>query len=499
MIKIPEIISPFQATESLNRDRAFVKDLSLDALLEKVPFSKGAGTKALAKEVLLEEGSSPQIVLFRQDALEELIFDDAKREGAKKVANGLVSMVRDYELYEEGKNYSCAFSNGIKVLNGLKKVVSYSDFLKSAKSEALKRLSAHFTEIAGRQFYDSLFRWLDNFNNAKSLNLTVSLEEYSQGCNPVSRIAFSKKKAGKRRSLIGSYREDAISYMLLNAFKKDFEMAFPQVIETGKIAAPLDFYVSFAQYFANLVKEGFDITRPKILSKGERRITLKDVRNPILSGQTGQVIVPNNIVHNPNQNMFIITGPNNGGKTTYVKTLGLVQLMGQQGLYVPAGQAEISFVDGIHTHFVSPDDITKGEGRYRNELRRMKEIFSNASPYSLIILDEPCGGTSPSEGEKQSLVILDGMHRIGAATYFTTHLHKTAREVSRGRYHAAKNLHVGCKDDGQLRYTYKMEEGLAGKSYGAEVARDIGLSASDITNIVQTKAEKEGYSDLLRR
>jgi DNA mismatch repair protein MutS len=106
-------------------------------------------------------------------------------------------------------------------------------------------------------------------------------------------------------------------------------------------------------------------------------MTVRNARNPLLvkDGHDGHRVVPNDIGYLPNQNVFVITGPNNGGKTTYVTTVGLVQLMSQKGLFVPAESAEVSFVDRIYTHFVTPDDITKGEGRYRNELMRVKEIF----------------------------------------------------------------------------------------------------------------------------
>ena len=174
--------------------------------------------------------------------------------------------------------------------------------------------------------------------------------------------------------------------------------------------------------------------------------------------------------------------------------------MSQKGLFVPAESAEVSFVDGIYTHFVTPDDITKGEGRYRNELIRVKEIFEAATPYSLVILDEPCGGTSYEEGCHQSLVVLDGLHKLGPATYFTTHMHTVAKEVDGSRYPAAKNLSAECLYDGtKIKYTYKIRPGAAGKSYGEEIARDVGLMPETISQIVSKRAEKQGYGDIIRK
>ena len=108
---------------------------------------------------------------------------------------------------------------------------------------------------------------------------------------------------------------------------------------------------------------------------------------------------------------------------------------------MPAESAEISLVDSIYTNFVAPDDLTKGD---RNELKRMKQIlFEKATPYNLVILDEPCGGTSYEEGQKESLTLLDGFHKLGCLTYFTTYMHPLSKEVDNGKYSAAKNLSIG--------------------------------------------------------
>jgi DNA mismatch repair protein MutS len=174
-------------------------------------------------------------------------------------------------------------------------------------------------------------------------------------------------------------------------------------------------------------------------------------------------------------------------------------LLSQKGLCGPAESAEVSLAEGVYTHFVAPDDLTKGEGRYRNELRRMKEIFERATPFSLVILDEPCGGTSFEEGQRQSLALLDGFHRLGSTTYFTTHMHMVAREVDSGRYPAAKNLSVECSYDGKrIHYTYKVREGAFGKSFGEEIAREIGLMPEGITETISKRAEEKGFKSILR-
>jgi DNA mismatch repair ATPase MutS len=117
-----------------------------------------------------------------------------------------------------------------------------------------------------------------------------------------------------------------------------------------------------------------------------------------------------------------------------------------------------------------------------------------------VILDEPCGGTSYEEGCRQSLVVLDGIHKLGPATYYTTHMHPVAEAVDSGRYPAARNLSVECRYDGKkIKYTYKVKAGASGRSYGEEIARDIGLMPEKIEELVSKGAEKRGYAEIIRK
>ena len=264
--------------------------------------------------------------------------------------------------------------------------------------------------------------------------------------------------------------------------------------------APLDFYTAFAEFFQGLSARGWSLCQPEIVACSARTLEVKGACNPLLAGRGGETaVVPNDISQTPRSNLFVLTGANNGGKTTFVKTVGLVQLLAQKGLPVPAEQARVSLVDGIYTHFVAPDDITKGEGRYRNELRRIRQILERATPFSLVILDEPCGGTDHQEGQRQSVVLLRGLHTLGAATYFTTHMHEVAAAVEAGDFAAAVNLRVECRREaGALRYSYRILPGAAGRSYGEEIAREVGLFEAEVMRMIRSRATQRGYDKLLR-
>jgi DNA mismatch repair protein MutS len=513
----PDIIDPHRIGQSSFADTSFVKDLGLEALLESVPFYS-ADTRTLAGKVIADMGSDMNTVHYRQDALQDLVSTPSLQDAVQSA----VSRLNEIGHWLGGFNDEPNLANGIRLLRVYRDFVSCPPDLSMSKSKALKEVESYLTAIRTSDEFTGLCGFVDTVGNLGGLVFRVSLDRDGMPARMTAMELVQKAPEDKSGILAffekllkrGRFEENLRGPSGLNeagrVFRGFIDRQFvpivrayvDQIREVISLLEPLAFYAGFAEYCFDLKRQGFDVCRPKLLPVEERRMTARNARNPLLARDShdGQRVVPNDIGHSADQNMFVITGPNNGGKTTYVRTVGLMQLMGQKGLFVTAESAELSFVDGIYTHFVAPDDITKGEGRYRNELIRVKEILEDATPYSLVILDEPCGGTSYEEGCRQSLVVLDGIHKLGPATYFTTHMHPVAEAVDKGRYPAARNLSVECRYDGKkVKYTYKVKAGASGKSYGEEIARDIGLMPEKIEELVAKGAEKRGYAEIIRR
>jgi DNA mismatch repair protein MutS len=513
----PDIIDPYRIGVTSFGERAFVKDLDLAALLGSVPFYS-ENTRKLAMDVVADRGSDMRTVQYRQEVLQDLVSSESLLDSVQRIPS-LLNEMAYWALYFIGEP---SLSRGIHLLREYRKFINTPPDLSQAKSKELKEVESYLADIKASDEFTGLCGFLDTVGNLGGVVFRVSLDwdgtparmtamELVQK-DPQDKsgiLAFFEKLLGRRKfeeTLQNSSGPNETGRIFQKFIDRQFvpivTAYLEQIREVMLLLEPLAFYVGFAEYFVDLKKQGFGICRPKLLPVEDRRMTVHNARNPLLATEKhdGQRVVPNDIGHSADQNMFVITGPNNGGKTTYVRTVGLVQLMAQKGLFVTAESAEVSFVDGIYTHFVSPDDITKGEGRYRNELMRVKEILEDATPYSLVILDEPCGGTSYEEGCRQSLVVLDGIHKLGPATYFTTHMHPVAEAVDQGRYPAARNLSVECRYDGKkIKYTYKVKAGASGKSYGEEIARDIGLMPEKIEELVAKGAEKRGYAEIIRK
>ncbi|MCK5283776.1 MAG: hypothetical protein KAK00_10325 [Nanoarchaeota archaeon] len=511
-----EIINPNQLEKQVSNGRDIYKDLSIDTLLESVDFviEKSIGnivgaTRNFAKEVLIDMNSDIETAKYRQEVFSELISDNKKRSKIKKAIEIFYGSSREY--FKDRYHYS----NRDRLEHRIERLKDYKNFLdtfpslEDCSSRALKDVVLYINKIRKSEKFSEL----GDLIKSKEVHVRIDFE-YGLDNEDIINIlmkSFIKKTESRPEenileSLIG---EDAfrnilennnylVNFDLRDEMKRSMNYEFTvllarsykEIEDITRLLSQLDFYTGFSEYLSNLQDKGFDICKPTLLDKKERRTIVNKARNPVVKlSETNKKVVPNDIRYDADKNMYLITGPNNGGKTTYVKMVGLIQLFAEKGLFIPAKSGEISFTEGVYTHFVAPDDINKGEGRYRNELRRMKEIFDNATPYSLVIMDEPCGGTSYEEGQRQSLIILDGFHKMGCPTYFTTHMHPLSAEIENGRFPAAKNLSVEYKKQGKRNvYTYKIKEGSSNKSYGEEIAKEIGLGENEIDTLIREKS-----------
>lgn len=173
--------------------------------------------------------------------------------------------------------------------------------------------------------------------------------------------------------------------------------------------------------------------------------------------------------------LAVLTGPNMGGKSTYLRQVGLIQLLAQAGSFVPAQRAELSLVDRIFTRIGAADDLTRGDSTFMVEMREAATITRRASPQSLVLIDEIGRGTATSDGLALATAILEWLHdSIGCKTLFATHFHELTELAM-------------CKENGfciavgvverekELHFTHRIEEKVVLRSFGLEVARLAGL------------------------
>lgn len=237
-----------------------------------------------------------------------------------------------------------------------------------------------------------------------------------------------------------------------------------------------------------------DLVKPEINKDG--MIVIRDSRHPILDKYMNGRFVPNDVYMDNKENRFIIlTGPNMAGKSTYMRQIAIIVLLAHIGSFVPARYASIPITDRIFTRVGAYDDLTSGQSTFMVEMSEVANILSNATPYSLIVLDEIGKGTSTFDGLSIAWAVSEYIYnKIKAKTLFATHYHQLTQLED--LFSGIKNYNVAVKEDnGSVIFLRKIVPGATDKSYGIYVAKLAGVKkevvdrAEEILNIIEEDTE----------
>ena len=261
-----------------------------------------------------------------------------------------------------------------------------------------------------------------------------------------------------------------------------------RIQQTAAALAQLDVLAGFAET-ARL----HNYCRPQVANEGELRI--RDGRHPVLEQQlVEERFVPNDTglaslgradlpvsqdvaPRGPTAiaQIALITGPNMAGKSTYIRQVALLTLLAHTGSFVPAAGARIDLVDRIFTRIGASDDLSRGQSTFMVEMTETANILNNATPRSLIVLDEIGRGTSTFDGLSLAWSIVEYLHnQVGAKTLFATHYHELTELAA--RLPRIKNFNVAVREwHDQIVFLRKIVEGGTDKSYGIQVARLAGV------------------------
>jgi DNA mismatch repair protein MutS len=233
--------------------------------------------------------------------------------------------------------------------------------------------------------------------------------------------------------------------------------------------------------------------RPHFSESGEMRVVAG--RHPVIEKLTerdAQRFIPNDLYFHPEtQFIAVITGPNMGGKSTYLRQAALLVILAQTGSFVPAESALLPIVDRVFTRIGAADNLARGRSTFMVEMTETAVILNTATARSLIVLDEIGRGTSTYDGLALAWAVVEHIHQhIRAKTLFATHYHELTELA--GQLEGVRNLHVSVKESGdQILFLRRVEPGAADRSYGIEVARLAALPMSVIERARQILATHE--------
>lgn len=277
----------------------------------------------------------------------------------------------------------------------------------------------------------------------------------------------------------------AMEYALFNQLREKVVAEISEIQELANAVALLDVLCSFAKVALN---QGYC----KPVMTEDFGVMISNGRHPVVEKMTfSGAFVPNDVDLNHEQKLLLITGPNMGGKSTYLRQTALIVLMAHLGSFVPAQNARIGMVDRIFTRVGASDNLVRGQSTFMVEMQETALILEHATPRSLIILDEVGRGTSTYDGMSIAWAIVEFLHdRVGAKTLFATHYHELITLADKLPF--ARNVSVAVKENEEgVVFLYKIVEGGVDRSYGIEVAKLAGLPQEVVAKAKQILTDLE--------
>ncbi len=421
--------------------RANARDLIAVAdCLERMPRLQG----------LLSEGDSE---LLHQCAEGLSDLDPLMHHIASRVVEEPPMTIRDGGIFQNGVN---------EQLDDLRqKAGEGTDWLKGFESRERERLDIPSLKVKqNRQF--------GFFIEVTKSHLDKIPEEYRrrQTMTNAERFTTEELKEWEEVILTADDRAKALEYELFLELRQEVASQAAKLSELGRKVASADVLSAFASHAR---KHSWN--RPDI--KHDSTMEIVAGRHPVLEGD-GR-FVPNGISFDKRRKFLLLTGPNMGGKSTYLRQTALISILAQAGSFVPAEKAKIGIVDRVFTRVGAHDDLRRGRSTFMMEMIEVAHILRRATPRSLILLDEVGRGTSTFDGLAIAWSVTEDIStRVGARTLFATHYHQLvglADEIE-----GLVNIHVQVADvKGEIRFLHTVADGPCDDSYGVQVAALAGL------------------------
>ena len=478
-------------------------------------------------------------ISYRSEILEDFMVNKSVRDCAREVLLKLIALknefgVKTFKFEDTHKDILWKFNvmqSYVKCINDIKNIME--NCKQDIKSEGLKRFIQYINDIYGSENYafitGKLPEYQKNIENMKGITIGVNMNKLLEPSEAM--ILTFEPKPFKKKSFITNFfntsdnKEEVLKksqfYSLTKVSKGGVEGAFlkdlGQIINSGlaKIAELLDEYftssieelieydleIDFYMAGYNLVDRamemGINMVRPIVCDTIKKVCEIENILDLSLAvrmrndnnklKKPGEIIVKNNVNMNKDGRIFIITGPNQGGKTTFTRAVGMSQVLFQAGLYVPGTKAVMSPVDKLFTHFPKEEERRVDEGRLGEELHELSDIVNNITGYSMVLLNESLSSTSAYD----SLVICENLMKafrtIGLRIIFSTHLHELAYKADEINAEVDGDSKVvglcsqvsKITENGKTKHisTYKIIPSVTdGKSYANDVAYKYGMA-----------------------
>jgi DNA mismatch repair protein MutS len=366
---------------------------------------------------------------------------------------------------------SCSLNDNPTHSYTIKKGFDYNldrlrNLVENSQQELLKmeKLEISLTNISSLKIrYNNVSGYYIEVTNT---NQKLVPDRYIHQQTLVNRKRFTTKELKNlEQDILKSKNEIEIVEMeVFNTIKKEIEQHISPLRSLAQAIAYLDglFSLTLVAYNNNYSSPKFNTNQEIIITKG---------RHPVIETTLSTSFVSNNTILNNDQSLLIITGPNMGGKSTYLRQVALICIMAQCGSFVPATEANLPILDRIFTRIGSADNLAEGKSTFLVEMEETANICTQATKQSLVILDEVGRGTSTTEGVALAQAIIEFIvQHIQAKCLFATHYHELTNLQQ--IFLCIKNYSMQCKKTGNtIHFLHTIAPGIATHSFGIDVAK----------------------------
>jgi DNA mismatch repair protein MutS2 len=260
-----------------------------------------------------------------------------------------------------------------------------------------------------------------------------------------------------------------------------------ELIALVQLFGDLEFYLGALGFHDQARAQGLEVSLPELVGPNEPR-ALKGLFNPLLM-MSGIKPVPCDLETDKLACIVLVTGPNSGGKTRLLQSVGLVQLLAQSGLFIPARSGAVSLTSALVVSLIQETKADQAEGRLGMELLRIRELFERLPPGAMVLLDELCSGTNPSEGEEIFELVVRMLSQLEPQSFITTHFLTFAARLEREKKIpdlAFLQVELGA----DRRATYQFVPGVATTSLAGHAAERLGVTGEQLLSLIQRNIQR---------
>jgi DNA mismatch repair ATPase MutS len=471
-----------------SNEAALMRDLDLQTVLDAMA-GGDAFLSGVARQALLQSLTDPEVIRYRQDACRDCIDNPAIVGELYRIA--VEAIDREDRQLRFRPDYSVGLLNRSRAVLEifmvmLRELVRIADIHAAKfKSRAFNTLFATLRRELNDEFFDEAAGRLERFKPGGSFLLSASLGPGNRGIGYTLRLAEEEKaQSWLERMFARKEDDDAITIA-------DRDEAGARALSdlrdqgVGLLAAALAgwaerilgffkelrtelaFYLGCLNLLGKLSAKGEATSFPIPLAMGERGSASRGLYDPSMALRLETGMMPNDFPA-ADARLVVITGANRGGKSAFLRSIGLSQLMMQAGMFVPAASFSAGLRRSVFTHFRREEDAAMNSGKFDEELRRMSDIVDRLGSDSLLLFNESFAATNEREGSEIAGQIVRALLAGGVQIFFVTHLYEFVRSLYDEGNPAFRFLIAERRMDGER--TYRMVEGVpAGTSFGRDL------------------------------